>query len=373
MQRQKQHIDRPFLIITVILVLLGFFVFSSASLGLLTRSGAHFSDVAFSQVVLGILGGFIALTILAHVDYRRYRVYTPYFFCASLILTVLVFVPGIGLEANGARRWLDIFGFSLQPVELLKLAFILALAWYYSVTFRRIDDIRVAMGGFLVALFASGAVLLFQPDTGNFLLLAITGGAMLVIAGARFAHLAIAAVVFLCLIAILIFTRPYLLDRVTVFLDPSQDPTGSGYQIRQSLIAVGSGGIVGRGYGQSVQKFNYLPEPIGDSIFSVYAEEFGFIGGVIFLILFLSFAVRGMIIATRAPDRYGGLVVAGIVILIVVQSIMNIASMLALMPLTGEPLVFVSHGGTSLCIALASVGIILNVSRYGTVSKQIKS
>jgi cell division protein FtsW len=175
--------------------------------------------------------------------------------------------------------------------------------------------------------------------------------------------------------ASLVMYRPHLLDRVTTFMHPAEDPTGSGYQIRQSLIAVGSGGIAGRGYGQSVQKFSYLPEPIGDSIFSVAAEEFGFIGSVFILCLYVLFAVRSLIISARAPDRFGGLIIIGFVILLVVQSFMNVASMIGVMPLTGRPLVFMSHGGTSLLFALASVGIMLNVSRYqlkmNSISKKV--
>jgi cell division protein FtsW len=153
------------------------------------------------------------------------------------------------------------------------------------------------------------------------------------------------------------------MDRVMTFLQPSADPQGSGYQINQSLIAIGSGHWVGRGFGQSIQKFSYLPEPIGDSIFSVAAEEFGFIGSVCILLLFLFFAFSGLKIAARSPDYFGGLVVVGIVILIVSQSFMNIASMLGVMPLTGEPLLFISHGGSAMLFALAEVAIILNISR----------
>ena len=189
---------------------------------------------------------------------------------------------------------------------------------------------------------------------------------MALAAGMRVRH-----IFFFCLavalgLAVLALTRPYLLDRVTTFMHPVGDPTGSGYQIKQSLIAVGSGGWFGRGFGQSVQKFHYLPEPTGDSIFSVAAEEFGFVGSVAIIGLFVLFALRGFHIAARAPDRFGGLTVVGIVILIITQSFLNIASMVGLVPLTGEPLVFISHGGTALLFALAGVGMVLNISRFTT-------
>lgn len=368
-----RHIDRPFLIVTALLVLVGMLVFSSAALGLLARDGIQFSSVATSQFVFGVGGGLLVLSVLSHIRYRTYRAYAPALFVVALILTALVFVPGIGYEANGARRWLDIFGVSFQPAELLKVAFVLCFSWYYSVYHKKLGDIRYALGGVLVLLGLSGGLLLLQPDTGTFAILALTGGAMALAAGVHTRHLAILGTVLLLGLLVLALMRPYLLERVVTFMDPLSDPSGAGYQIKQSLIAVGSGGAVGRGFGQSVQKFSYLPEPIGDSIFSVAAEEFGFVGSLGILLLFVFFALRGLQIAARAPDRYGGLVAVGLVILVVSQSFINIASMVGLIPLTGEPLVFISHGGTSLMFALASVGIVLNISRYAVVPNVVTS
>jgi cell division protein FtsW len=158
--------------------------------------------------------------------------------------------------------------------------------------------------------------------------------------------------------------RPYVMDRIMTFADPGRDPQGAGYQINQSLIAIGSGSMFGRGFGQSIQKFEYLPEPIGDSIFAVYGEEFGFAGTTLLVLLFAAFAFRGLRIATHAPDLFGMLLVVGIVTLVVAQAFLNIAAMLAVAPLSGLPLPFVSHGGTSLLVTLAAVGIVLNVSKY---------
>ncbi len=364
MKQSGAHVDRWLLITTVVLVLIGFFIFSSASLGLLAREGVQFSDVARSQLLLGVGGGLLALFILSQIKYRALKKVAPYCFGAALLLTALVFVPFLGYEANGARRWLLLGNISFQPAEALKLGYILFIAWYYSTFHMRMNDIRFALGGLLFALTLSGVLLLLQPDTGSFLLLALSGGAMVIVAGLRTRHFMLLAGILMIGILALVAYRPYLLDRVTTFLDPAGDPTGSGYQIKQSLIAVGSGGLFGRGYGQSVQKFSYLPEPTSDSIFSVAAEEFGFVGSVFILSLYVLFAARGLLVASRASDRFGGLTVVGIVILLVSQSFMNVASMIGVMPLTGEPLVFMSHGGTSLLFALAAVGIVLNVSRY---------
>lgn len=364
MKRVTKHVDRPFLIVTLLLVVVGVFIFSSASLGLLARDGVQFSSVARSQFLLGVCGGLFALFVFSNFPYRSYRSYAPYIFGIALVLTACVFVPGFGYEANGAQRWLSIFGFSLQPGEILKVSFVLFLAWFYSTNYKKLADIRFSLGGLLGALLISGIILLLQPDTGTFLIMGTAGVAIALSAGTHFKHIALLGTLLVLGIIVLAVSRPYLLDRVTTFMDPLNDPSGSGYQIKQSLIAVGSGGWFGRGFGQSVQKFSYLPEPIGDSIFSVAAEEFGFVGSVGIICLFVFFALRGLLIASRAPDRFGGLTVIGVVILIITQSFVNIGSMIGLIPLTGEPLTFISHGGTSLLFALASVGIVLNISRY---------
>ena len=211
---------------------------------------------------------------------------------------------------------------------------------------------------------AVAVVMLLQPDTDTFLIMGVAATAMFITAGGSWRDVALMALAGVVLLAVLAFTRPYIMDRFTTFLDPASDPQGSGYQIQQSLIAIGSGGINGRGFGQSIQKFEYLPEPIGDSIFAVYSEEFGFIGSALLVILLAFFTFRGYKIASHATDLFGMLLVVGFMTLIVTQAFLNIAAMLALAPLMGLPLPFISHGGTALLATLASVGIVLNVSKY---------
>lgn len=360
-----KKIDRPFLIAVLTLVIVGVFIFSSASLSLLARGGGNFSDSVFSQFILGLGGGILALVVLVNIPYRSYRVFAPYFFGVALFLTALVFVPVIGREVNGAVRWLNIFGISFQPAELLKITFVLFLAWYYSLYHKQLGNIKYSLGGLVGTLLLMGVLLLLQPDTGTFLILGATGVAMTVGAGVNFKHLALLGLLFFLAIIFLLLSRPYLLQRVETFINPTKDPD-AGYQIKQSLIGIGSGGWFGRGLGQGVQKFKYLPEPSSDSIFSVAAEEFGFIGSISFVFLYVFLALRGLFIASYTPDRFGGLVVIGIVILITTQSFINIGSVIGLFPFTGEPLTFISHGGTSLLFTLASVGIVLNISRYKT-------
>jgi cell division protein FtsW len=357
-------IDRPLVLILILLVAVGFFLFLSASLGLLAGEGARFSSVAFSQLVLGIGFGTIALFVMSRIQYRLLKQYSLYIFIFSAILTLLVFVPSIGFSAGGATRWISLGPLSVQPAEILKLGTILYLATYLA-------NMRIYLGkfqaGILAFVFILGiptVILLIQPDTSTLVVVAAAASGMFFAAGARWRDIGILALIAIIALGALITVRPYVLDRITTFVNPAADQLGSGYQIKQSLIAVGSGKIVGRGFGQSVQKFGYLPEPIGDSVFAVAAEEFGFLGAVILIGLFVALITRSFWVAVRAPDYFGGLLVIGITLLIGVQALVNMASMLGVIPLTGLPLPFISHGGTAMLVMLTGMGIVLNVSKY---------
>ncbi|MCA9361093.1 cell division protein FtsW [Candidatus Kaiserbacteria bacterium] len=359
-----KSVDKTLLVIVVTLVVIGFLIFSSASLGLLARSGAPLSSVAFSQLVFGLIGGSIAMFITSQIHYRNWRKYAFYIFCASILLTLLVFVDGIGFSHGGARRWIVIAGFSMQPSEILKIGFIIYIATFLSGIHKNIDDFKKSVIPFLLIIGGVGVVMLLQPDTDTFMLMGISAMAMFATAGGKLRDISLIVLSAVIVLAILAMTRPYIMDRFTTFLHPEADPRGSGYQIQQSLIAVGGGGLAGRGFGQSVQKFNFLPEPIGDSIFAVYSEEFGFLGSTFLIILLASFTFRGYRIASHSLDVFGMLLVVGFMTLIVVQAFLNIAAMIGLAPLMGLPLPFISHGGTALMATLASVGIVLNVSKH---------
>jgi len=360
----EKHVDRTLLVIIILLVTAGFFIFSSASLGLLAREGACFSSVAFNQIVFGIIGGSVALFLTSQIYYRNWRKFAFYIYIFTLLLTLMVFMPGIGMEHGGAHRWLHIGSFSLQPSELLKVGFIIYMATYLSGIQKQVSTLRHGTIPFVIITSIAGFVLLLQPDTDTFVIMGAAATAMFVTAGGRWRDVAVMFLVAVLLLVVLAFTRPYIMDRFTSFLHPNDDPQGSSYQIQQSLIAIGTGGISGRGFGQSIQKFEYLPEPIGDSIFAVYAEEFGFIGSTFLILLLTFFSFRGYKIATHAVDLFGMLIVVGFVTLIISQTFLNIAAMLALAPIMGLTLPFISHGGTALLTTLAAVGIILNVSKY---------
>lgn len=355
--------DKPFLFITVVLVVAGFFIFSSASLGLLAKESSNYSSVAFSQTVLGLFAGTLAMLVAMRLDFKLWKKSAFYLLLAAIILNILVLMPDIGFEHGGARRWIMLGDISFQPSEVLKLGFILYFAAWIAGVKEKVKTFSFGLFPLIVLFAICGGLLLKQPDTDAFLVIVMTGLAMFLAAGGRWRHVLFIIVVFALGLAFLAYTRPYVMQRIDTYLHPQADSLGASYQIQQSLIAIGSGGLFGAGFGQSVQKFTYLPEPVGDSIFAVAAEEFGFVGSVILIAVFVLFASLGLKIAVRTPDAFSRLTVVGIVIMIVSQAFVNIASMLGVIPLSGITLPFVSHGGTSLFLSLFEVGIILSISK----------
>ncbi len=360
---QRHGVDKIFLTITLTLLCVGFFIFSSATLGTLDSGQKKFWNILMGQILFGMVGGGISMYICSRIKYQFWRKQAFWIFLAAIILCILVFIPGIGMEHGGARRWIDLGITTVQPGEALKFGVILYLATWFTFVKKRIHSMYFGFYPLLGLLGIAGALLLAQPDTGTFLIAVCAGTAMYVAGGARWRDLIIIFLMSIILLGAVAVWKPYVMDRITTLIH-HDDFQGSGYQVRQSLIAIGSGELFGKGLGQSVQKFTYLPEAQGDSIFAVAGEEFGFLGSTIIVILYLLFALRGLWIAAHAPDRFSGLLAVGLVILITAQSFINIGSMLALAPLTGVPLVFISHGGTALLVAMTEVGILLNISRY---------
>lgn len=361
---KSKGIDMPLLSFTVLLVIAGFLIFVSASMGLLARENMSFTSVAAKQFLVGFIGGGITLIAAAKVPYKWWRKASFYLLIVSILSCVAVFLPRIGFEHGGAKRWLNLGFTTFQPAELLKLGMVIYFAAWISAAKDKIRTFKMGALPLFVLIAVSAGLLMKQPDTGTFMVVFFALVAMFIAAGGKWRYMLILFVV--CAVGILVLAqmRPYLKARFVNYLDPSRDSLGSGYQLQQSLIAIGSGQAFGRGFGQSVQKFNFLPEPIGDSIFAVASEEFGFVGAVLLVLLFLLFALRGFKVASRVPDTFGAALTVGIMTLIVSQAFINIASMLGILPLTGIPLTFVSHGGTALFFALAEVGIVLNISKH---------
>jgi cell division protein FtsW len=354
--------DRVFALIVAILVVGGAAIFLSASLGLLAREGASIGRLALTQLALGLIPGIIALLAIRFAPPAWIMRAVIPFYLFALVLTALVFVPGLGVHAGGATRWIDLGFFTVQPAEFLKPAVVLMLALFLAKAKDKIGDFKHGLIPFGIILAIPVILLALQPNNSTILVLGATSGALYFIAGARLRDIGLIILAGVLFIGVALYFRPYAVDRVMTFLNPAADGLGSGYQIQQSLIAIGSGGMLGRGFGQSAQKYNYLPEPVGDSVFAVYGEEFGFIGAVLLVLLFTAFATRGFAIAAGASSAFGSYAATGLTLVITISAFMNIGAMLGIVPLTGLPLPFVSHGGTALLATLASVGIILNVA-----------
>ena len=367
---RKIKVDIPFLISICVLVIAGYIIFTSASFGLLSKQPIKYANVSFNQTFYGLFLGVIACIVASKINYKIYRKYSLFLFLFSIVATLLVFVPGLGLAHGGASRWIDLGFISFQPSEFLKIGFIIFLsAWMARVK----DKTKTFKYGFLpfaIMIVVVGAILLKQPDTDTFVIMAISGFSIFLISGGGWKYLFISGLVAVMAVGSLALMRPYVMSRINTFVNPGDNALGSGYQIQQSLIAIGSGGLMGRGFGQSIQKFNVLPEPIGDSIFAVASEEFGFLGGAGLILLYIFFAFRGLKISINTQDTFGRLMVSGIVIMIVSQAFVNIAAMVGVLPLSGITLPFVSHGGTALFMTLFAVGIVLNVSKGQKLIKQ---
>lgn len=352
-------------------------VLSLVVIGLVTiaSAGVFYGETRFDddyfflkRQLIGVGIGLCALFALQYIDYRIWRKFALPFFLLTLFALVMVLLPGIGERVYGASRWLSIGPFSFQPSEMAKLAFILYLAAWFSRRERTsVGDFVEDLVPFLVVLGILGFLVLKQPDTGTFGVIFLVALSIYFVAGAKIAHLFGLVFLGMSTLALLIKMAPYRLERLLVFLNPSLDPQGSGYQVNQALIAIGSGGLFGMGLGYSRQKFNYLPEPVTDSIFAIFAEEWGFIVSTILILIFVFVAWQGLRIARNAPDDFGRYVATGIVAWVFFQVFINIAAVSGLIPLTGIPLPFVSYGGTSIVFLLVALGILIRIGKESTL------
>ncbi len=356
--------DKIFIFFLTAIVLMGILVFASASLGIFAKNEALFYSIITNQFLFGLMGGILAFFISSKINYHVWKKYALPIFILAIVTTTLVFVPTIGFESGGAKRWIHVLSFSFQPSEFLKFGLVAYLAAFFSLP-KESRPLLFKTISLFIFLAITAVIMLKQPDTTTFVIMAAAALSIYIASGAKWKHVFAIFAAGLIGFALLVSFRPYVKERLMTFLDSTRDPQGSSYQIQQSLIAIGSGELFGRGLGQSVQKFNFLPEPIGDSIFAIIGEELGFVGGTVIVLLFLLFGLRGLKIASHAKDSFGAYLAVGIITLIIAQSFINIASLIGIFPLAGVPLVFVSHGGTALLFALAEVGIVANISRKG--------
>lgn len=330
-------------------------------------SRTRFGDPYFffkHQLFYGIIPGLAVLYITQKIDYSFWKKIAFPFFISGMLCLILVFVPGVGSKVYGASRWLQLGSFSFQPSEMLKLSIILYLAAWLEQRADKVKDFYEGLLPFLAVISLVSFLLIKQPDMGTLGVIIFIALSIFFISGANLSHLILIAASGMVALYFLIKFESYRMDRILVFLHPEIDPRGIGYQINQAFLAIGSGGIFGVGLGHSLQKFNYLPEPVGDSIFAIIGEELGIIGALTLVFLFLTLAFIGFRIAKNAPDRFSQLAAVGITSWIVFQAFINISAILGLIPLTGIPLPFVSYGGTSIIFLLAGIGILLNISKY---------
>jgi cell division protein FtsW len=330
---------------------------------------AEFSDSYYfvkHQLIFGFLPGAGALIAFSKIPYAFWRTHAWNLLILSIVLLVLVFIPGLSAGIGSAHSWISIGGvFSLQPSEIVKLTLLFYLAARLAQRGRHsVRDVHAGFVPFVAVLGTIMLLMILQPDVGTMSIIAAMSLVVYFVAGAPVSHVVGLILAGAAGLAFLITAAPYRAARFTTFLHPELDPQGIGYHINQALLAIGSGGVFGLGYGHSRQKFQYLPEVAGDSIFAIVAEEMGLLVAILLIALFLLLLWRMLAIAKRAPDDFAKYIVIGVAAWLVVQAFVNIGSMVALLPITGVPLPFISYGGTSLAISLAAIGVVLNISKH---------
>ena len=358
---------RPFdfiLFLSMLMLLtIGVVMVFSASAPIAQSNNTDIYHYLKSQLMFAGIG-LAALIFLANVNYKILEKFAPLMLAGSIVLLILVLIPGIGRPIKDTWRWFEIAGVQFQPSEIAKFAIILFFAWSLS---KRRNDLKFFWKGFIPYILVIGvfaALLILEPHLSGTIIITMIALVMLFSAGAKISHFVVIAAPFAAIFAIVVATVDYMKVRVLSFINPWNDPLESGWQVIQSLYAIGSGGLFGRGLGRSMQKFLYISEPTNDFIFSVMAEELGFIGVLLVLSLFALFIWRGVKIAVNTSDMFGSLMAIGITALIAIQAILNIAVVTSSIPPTGVSLPFISSGGTSLIMFMAEVGILLNISRY---------
>lgn len=361
-QLRKGQPDFVIMVISLLLLGIGLvMIYSSSQIAAYDKFND--SSFFFKRQVVWAIAGIIAMIMVMNIPYTVYKKLTPLIILTLFILMVLV-LTGLGSTVNGAQRWLDLGFTKIQPSEFVKLGIIIYLASIYSKKQEHINNFSRGLIPPLVVVAIFFMLILLQRDLGTGMSIIFFTMVMIFCSGAQFKHLFGLGLV--CSVIFFIFARtsPYRWQRITSFKDPWAEPLGSGYQLIQSLYAIGNGGVFGNGFGKSIQKYHYLPEAHTDFIFSITAEELGLVGVIVILSLYLFFVLRGITISNRCPDLFGKLLAIGIVAMIGIQALINIAVVSGTLPVTGITLPFLSYGGSSLLLTMVAVGMLLNVSRY---------
>ena len=362
-QRERRRVAMPLLVAVLALVAIGVVMVYSASSVRALLSSNDPARYGIAQAVFAAIG-LSAMVVMSRIDFRVYRYFAIPAYVGALVLLALVLVPSIGFEAGGSRRWLQlpVIG-NFQPAEVAKLAIILYLAHWLDRRGRAAHGLRGGLIPFALLVAPGFLLIAAEPDLGTAGIYAVAAMSVFFMSGASMAGFVAMAGAVAAAAVLFISRTPYQLARVTTFLDPERDPLGAGYNAMQALMALAMGGLAGVGLGASRQKYLYLPAPSTDFIYAIIGEEWGLIGTLIVLVLFLVIAWQGYRIAVHAPDTFSGLLAAGITTWLVVQAVINMMVVTALWPVTGVPLPFISYGGTALIINLVAVGILLSISR----------
>ena len=359
-----RHPDYMLVTLIGILVCAGLLILASASVAVSYQRFGSSGVYITNQLLYGVGAGCVGFLLAQLFPYTALRKLAIPLLIMALVLLAAVFTDRFGFGAGGARRWISYKAVFFQPSEIAKLAFVVYLAALFA---RKRDALVNFWQGVFPFMLVAGAILgmiVLEPDLGTAGIIALTAGILFFVAGGKLKYVTAGIAIAITLFFILVQAAPYRANRFLTFLHPELDPKGIGYQSQQALIAAGSGGLWGLGFGESRQKYSFLPESVGDSIFAITAEELGFVGASVLVVLFILFALRCYHIAYRAPDLFGRYLAVGIASWISVQAFINMAAISGLIPLTGVTLPFVSYGGSSLALTLTACGILVNISKY---------
>ena len=371
-KQASRPMDRTVLIVTYLLTLIGLIIMFSAS-GVMAETRYGDSTFFLKRQSLWLLSGLVALHWVAQQDYNVWKTLTPYGLVLTFVLLVLVLLPFLGTQVNGARRWFRLAGFSIQPGEIAKLAVVLYLA---SFLVRKEQDLAMFTRGVLAPMAVVGllaGLLLLEPDMGTAVVLTLLLFGLLFLGGARLPHLLLLGLVLLVAAYLLIMQSDYRRRRLLNFLDPWKDSADTGFQLTQSFVALGNGGWFGVGLGEGRQKLFFLPEAHTDFVLALVGEELGFLGTGLLIALFAILIVKGFKIAGQAPDAFGRHLACGITLLVGIQVLINMSVVSGLLPTKGLTLPFVSYGGSSLIVSLVAMGILLSISRAGPSGRPLSS
>ena len=358
MHKKEQKLDIFLLVTAVLLTIFGLLAIYNASVVIAERDFADTYHYIRDQAMWAAVG-LVLLFVVSRIDYHIWQKLALPLLLATVVLLLAVFIPGAGIKTLGAARWVNFGFFIVQPAEAAKLALVIYLASWFSAKEKGRFFAFILLVGVLIGL------VLAQPDMGTSVVLGSSAVVLYFLSGAPLSQFLLLIPASVALFIALITIAPYRLNRVLTLFDPQHDPLGASYHVQQALLALGSGGLTGVGFGKSLQKYAYLPESTTDSIFAIVAEEFGFIGATLIICAFLFLILRGFMIARRAQDTFGKLLGFGLTSFLAIQIIINLGAQVALLPFTGIPLPFISYGGSSLIISMVSVGILLNISKRG--------